>query len=301
LGTEEGATTPEEIIDAFIAPAEQPIEAMREATRRREEMMPHFLAAIDSFLREEEEPEVPTPIFYIFHLLGSWRATDTYRLLCRVLRADPDRVTFELGDALTETAHRVLANVYDGDLEPLRELVSDQEADEFARGSGIDAVGALFVQGKISRDALVAFLRDCRSSADAPRGDAFWPAFAGLIGDLQLLELRGLAEELFAEELIEPTDMTLEDLQRDFERGSDVAAGSRFAPFGDAAEELASWSTIGISDEELEELEAEEGLLDEADEGFLPDPPAVNPFRHVGRNDPCPCGSGKKFKKCCGG
>ncbi|MEK7266496.1 MAG: SEC-C metal-binding domain-containing protein, partial [Pseudomonadota bacterium] len=20
---------------------------------------------------------------------------------------------------------------------------------------------------------------------------------------------------------------------------------------------------------------------------------------HVGRNDPCPCGSGKKFKKCC--
>jgi hypothetical protein len=24
------------------------------------------------------------------------------------------------------------------------------------------------------------------------------------------------------------------------------------------------------------------------------------PFRNVGRNDPCPCGSGKKFKKCHG-
>ncbi|MCJ7501118.1 SEC-C domain-containing protein, partial [bacterium] len=22
--------------------------------------------------------------------------------------------------------------------------------------------------------------------------------------------------------------------------------------------------------------------------------------RKVGRNEPCPCGSGKKFKKCCG-
>ncbi|MBA1334938.1 MAG: hypothetical protein HPY66_0559 [Firmicutes bacterium] len=21
----------------------------------------------------------------------------------------------------------------------------------------------------------------------------------------------------------------------------------------------------------------------------------------IGRNDPCPCGSGKKYKKCCGG
>lgn len=25
----------------------------------------------------------------------------------------------------------------------------------------------------------------------------------------------------------------------------------------------------------------------------------TNPLRAVGRNDPCPCGSGKKFKKCC--
>ena len=22
--------------------------------------------------------------------------------------------------------------------------------------------------------------------------------------------------------------------------------------------------------------------------------------KHIGRNDPCPCGSGKKYKKCCG-
>ncbi len=26
--------------------------------------------------------------------------------------------------------------------------------------------------------------------------------------------------------------------------------------------------------------------------------PTRNPMRSVGRNDPCPCGSGKKFKKC---
>ena len=28
--------------------------------------------------------------------------------------------------------------------------------------------------------------------------------------------------------------------------------------------------------------------------------PIVNPSPKVGRNDPCPCGSGKKYKKCCG-
>ena len=33
--------------------------------------------------------------------------------------------------------------------------------------------------------------------------------------------------------------------------------------------------------------------------------PAEEPYRRetpkVGRNEPCPCGSGKKFKKCCSG
>ena len=33
-------------------------------------------------------------------------------------------------------------------------------------------------------------------------------------------------------------------------------------------------------------------------------PPVIKPIRnlqpHIGRNAPCPCGSGKKYKKCCG-
>ncbi len=35
----------------------------------------------------------------------------------------------------------------------------------------------------------------------------------------------------------------------------------------------------------------------------VPLPPPVDPIhadKAVGRNDPCPCGSGKKYKKCCG-
>ncbi len=41
--------------------------------------------------------------------------------------------------------------------------------------------------------------------------------------------------------------------------------------------------------------------LPDDDEGSLP--PPVEPIRveqKPERNDPCPCGSGKKYKKCCG-
>lgn len=35
-------------------------------------------------------------------------------------------------------------------------------------------------------------------------------------------------------------------------------------------------------------------------DGEITEPASPLPARKAGRNDPCPCGSGKKFKKCCG-
>jgi len=38
-----------------------------------------------------------------------------------------------------------------------------------------------------------------------------------------------------------------------------------------------------------------------SDEPPLPEPTEpIKADRPPGRNDPCPCGSGKKYKKCCG-
>ncbi|MFG0886067.1 YchJ family metal-binding protein [Vibrio sp. CJQ_6] len=48
--------------------------------------------------------------------------------------------------------------------------------------------------------------------------------------------------------------------------------------------------------EERSRFLREEGLWYYVDGEF----PQQAPAHKVGRNDPCPCGSGKKFKKCCG-
>ena len=43
------------------------------------------------------------------------------------------------------------------------------------------------------------------------------------------------------------------------------------------------------------------GKLPTEDEPQLPPPvEPVQADKTPGRNDPCPCGSGKKYKKCCG-
>ena len=71
-----------------------------------------------------------------------------------------------------------------------------------------------------------------------------------------------------------------------------AAAPDEFAPFEDTIAELASWQHR-IPDD------LERRLADDWSLGLAEAAPASNPFRNIGRNDPCPCGSGKKFKKCC--
>jgi len=94
-----------------------------------------------------------------------------------------------------------------------------------------------------------------------------------------------------------------------------------YTPFGDVVQELADWTIRDDSEQtdlEIENLEVEEiaetlRQLSPVRELAAVDNSAdthrlqvshhesfTNPYRYVGRNDPCPCGSGKKFKRCCG-
>jgi hypothetical protein len=53
----------------------------------------------------------------------------------------------------------------------------------------------------------------------------------------------------------------------------------------------------------VSEEDAAAGMADLAgtpDQAFTPPIPIVNVSPKIGRNEPCPCGSGKKYKKCCG-
>jgi uncharacterized protein YecA (UPF0149 family) len=51
-----------------------------------------------------------------------------------------------------------------------------------------------------------------------------------------------------------------------------------------------------------EQIEAEEEAIRRASQERAKDPDKykLKSGESVGRNDPCPCGSGKKYKKCCG-
>ena len=50
----------------------------------------------------------------------------------------------------------------------------------------------------------------------------------------------------------------------------------------------------------FEQAAATEAEAYQASQGDMPSQPIRREEPKVRRNDPCPCGSGKKYKKCCG-
>jgi hypothetical protein len=290
-----------EILEQLNHAAGLPKAALHAATAQRAEMVPVFLQEIDSYLAlDSTDRAKPTPLFFVFHLLGEWREKAAYRPLARLLRCAAHEVEAILGDAITSTTHRVMAAVFDGDTQPLDDIILDRNAEPFVRSRMCETLAMLVLRGELDRDGVGRFLRDAFMELQ-PQAECYvWQGWQSAIGMLGLTELKVLVKRAFDRGFIDRQWLGFEDFQADVEwaaRHPEMARssqGDEYTLFGDTVEELSRW--YGFSDEARADRER---LLQEIDAEVAATEPHRNPFKGVGRNDPCPCGSGKKFKRCC--
>jgi hypothetical protein len=286
-----------QVIEALSEGEGLPVDAIRAAQANRETMAPAFLRTIDDFMASEGSAD-PQALSLMFHLLGEWREKSAYRSLAALLRLPDDVVGSILGDYITETIHRVMAGVFDGDPEPLYAIIRDPEADEFVRAKMCQTIVILTRRGELSRDATVGFLRDCFSQLEPKKDCYVWNGWVDAVSWLGSTELRPLAQQVFRRGSIDPMWCRLSDFEKDFQyavehpnAGPRYVGGADVTPFGDTVAEL---SGRGDFEPELPRLDLPS--LGQLESLYTPH---REPLRRVGRNDPCPCGSGKKFKKCC--
>jgi hypothetical protein len=288
------------ILDQLAHAESIPEVAIHAAREQRAAVAPALIDLVERHLAGEAEAfALEDALFYAFHLLGEWRETAAYRPLARLLALEEEEVEDLLGDAVPETVHRIMAQVFDGDPQPLYQVIEAEQAHPFVRSRMLETLALLVVRGELARDQVARYLRDAFSELRPHDTSFVWYGWQSAIAALCLAELRSLVRKAFARHLIDPGDMSLADFEAHLRHARahpespwDTAAPDEFAPFDDTIAELASWQHR-IPDD------LERGLPDHWGLGLAEPAPATNPFRNVGRNDPCPCGSGKKFKKCC--
>jgi hypothetical protein len=235
--------------------------------------------------------------FRALHIIGGRRDTLAFKPLLRLVRRPRSEVEDLLGDATTETLPQIVAGVFDGDVLALFDAALDLTIEESVRDAMIGAASFLTWDGRIPLQQFVEFLQRFYTERLAPDGDMAWFGWMNAIAHLGLRNMQpavmaaaargALPEELWETEYFE----------------KDLAAAERAPKDGARFKE----AYLGYIDDVVVALERfhtgdEDEFSSPAVTGRLPEPdnmPTVNPWRHVGRNDPCPCGSGKKAKRCC--
>ncbi|MCP4384583.1 MAG: DUF1186 domain-containing protein [Hyphomicrobiales bacterium] len=286
------------IIYQLTHSAHLPRAALEAASECRSELAPVLIDKIEATVsRSEDRRPERTPVFFAFHLLGAWKDKSAYRPLSRLLRCPPDELDVLIGEATVETSHRVMAAVFDGDLQPILDIILDPQADEFVRARMCETLAMLVVRGQTEREPVARFLRNCFMNL-LPQSDCFvWVGWQSAIAMLGLSDLKPFVKKAFARGFINQGILGFDTFETDLDQGVRHPGRlgrreSEFRPFDDVVDELSSW--YGFSDEAERERQERANMLWP---GLAE--PASNPFKYVGRNDPCPCGSGKKFKKCC--
>jgi hypothetical protein len=280
-----------------------PREAMQWALDHWDEVAPELLSVVERYTSEaDRSDEAASAVLFILHLAGEKQDTRVFSLLCR-LAQDGEAVEEVLGDTTT-TFKQILISTYDGHRDTLKGLIEAAEADEFVRAEALEVLAYLTATGRIPRDETEAYLLRLYDTLQPQQESFVWNGWVLAIALLGLEELSDVVRQAFERGLIDPMAMDYDDFRRDLARtlaDPERMAGFEYdqiGPLEDAIGELSGWYAFSDAAEQGEEWWAtspEDAGLSFADTPL----PFVDPFKGVGRNDPCPCGSGKKFKKCC--
>lgn len=274
----------EDYLDALATAPQSPPLAIGACLLRLNEAAPPLRALVLRAAQGEVlgDDEV-TLLWRGLHVLGGGRDTEAFGPVLRLLRLPGDDLEYLLGDVITETLPGIIAGVFDGDAETLFGAIADNAIDEWARDALLSAATFLTWKGRIEPARMSRFLIDFHERRLAPDGDQAWIAWVNAITLLGLELFAPKVKAAWAEGMISRDVMDLDDFRSDLDealrRPDDC---ERFAR-----------ANLGYIDDVLAALARWDKAADAWSE------PAVNPWRGVGRNDPCPCGSGRKFKKCC--
>jgi hypothetical protein len=294
-----------------------PEEALRAAQRHAQEIVPKLIEVLHQTRERAAAGELPTgnAHFFALFLLTEFRVKEALSAIAEIMSL-PGRSAAEMfGDAKSETLPRTLALLDHDERATIDKMISNRSIDEFTRWGAVVSYSYLVQLGSLTRDQAIASLVRHFREAVATGDEAIVTPLICELADFDAIDMLDEIREVYRLGLVDESIVGLEEVERDFKhfdpQRPGLGSARREAAIQDTVEELREWACF---DEKYKAIVTKRGPT--APSPLPPDSlvadPAVRrdlalpaePIRrttpHVGRNDPCPCGSRRKFKKCCG-
>jgi len=273
-------------------------------------------AAVDTSLTDEQQ----SILFFGTLLLAELKYSPALSKCLQLFsRSDTFLTPIEgiFGDALTELTPTLFYNVANGDTQALSDYIIDGHQAMYCKASAIEAVFAQYEVGIIDKAELdehvtrwlAAFL-----AVPSSNNNFLISALADSCIEYQLDEFKSQFIALCDNDLFDEDRFKQDEVKawKKAEANKLIESGIIQTEFI-VVDTLTAWSNDDSADEFLDDVSNEDldvfdslmgegGLLADIlyDENtILENSVPVSSLATAGRNDPCPCGSGKKYKKCC--
>jgi hypothetical protein len=184
------------------------------------------------------------------------------------------------GDVVTEDLNRIPASVCGGDTALIERLIEDERVNEWVRGAALEGLLVLVARRAKSRAEVMDYYQALFQGRLKREFSHAWNTLIHCCCDLHPEEVMVDIQAAFAEGLVDEGfidfDWVGEALARDKgEVLQRLRENRRYRYIEDTIRDLEWWACF--------------------------EQPKKPPKKvKVGRNAPCPCGSGKKYKWCCG-
>lgn len=228
---------------------------------------------------------------YAFFLLAQFREERAYPLIVDFFAQPDERLLDSTGDFVTEDLGKVLASVSGGDVALMKTLIENPQAEEYVRSAAMVGLTTLVVEGVIAREEVIDYFRTLFHGGLERTYSYAWDALASHCNRLYPEELMPEIRWAFAEDLIDDVmsiDLAWIEQTLDEDKTEVLARlqeNRHYHFVTDVIREMEWWACFRNPPPPLQPEPV--------------DQPAAPP-KEVGRNDPCPCGSGRKYKHCCG-
>lgn len=302
-----------------------PVEALETVKNHWTEFYPQLEQLIEQFIEDDTSltDEQNALLFFGTLFIAEFKYSQALtKCLTLFSRSDSFLTPLEkiFGDALTELTPTIFYNVANGNTQALSDYIVDGHQAMYCKASAMEAVFAQYEVGTIDLEELTAYISRWLSAFLAMPSEInnfLLSALADCCIDYQLDSFKDMFVALADKNLFDEDRFSKEEVVKwDNSYARKLIASDIIQTNFDVIETLSEWAEdeiAGLEDNLLEGLLPDDtdafdalmgdgGLLSDIlydEQTILDNSVPVSSLPTVGRNEPCPCGSGKKYKKCC--
>ena len=259
---------------------------------------------VNSYLLEELSKNIENynsekgfPIFvdYALFLLAEFKEKKAFSLILKMLSI-PHLDGFDvLGDGVMEKLSSIMVSVFDGDFLGLNEIIENKDIDSYIRNSALETYVYFYQNNLVDKKDLIQFLRKIILLYNYD--DDIYNFILTVIISTHLIEMIPDVKIMFEQDAIDyyirGGYAEFIDYLFNYDKFDTIDIISNIE------DNMASWYCFHKEEKDNKEFDYDN--MEQAMNEFIKESTNQNiiNYNKIGRNDPCPCGSGKKYKKCC--